>query len=132
MPRAVAKKLGINLSSRKEGERSYTRPGWRLFAFVPNPDGPEPTLARPFVCWDKSQAPRKNQEAFIAKALKKFLSQHIVVEQEEEIFHHTVDGQGKNIALCQRCWDRVESFDLEELEILKDTHKQDCPGHPPE
>ena len=68
---------------------------------------------------------------FIAQALKKFLAETIRIEAEEEVFRRIVDGQGKNIAVCQLCWDRVESFDLAELEILEDTHKQDCPGKPP-
>jgi hypothetical protein len=84
------------------------------------------------ICWDKAQAPKGNQATFIAKALKKFLSETVEVAAEEETFHHTVDGQGKNIALCQLCWDRVESADLEELDVLKATHKQNCLGHPPE
>jgi hypothetical protein len=113
------------------GERSSTRGGWRLLAFVPEPKGPEPILARPFICWDKGEAPKGNQEFFISKALKKFLSQHIVITSEEEVFRHTVDGQGKNIALCQLCWERLESSDLQELEILKDTHRPECVGHPP-
>jgi hypothetical protein len=112
-------------------DRSFTRPGWRLLAYVPNPNGPEPILARPFICWDKTQAPQGNQETFISNALKKFLSENIKVEVEEDIFRYSVDGQGKNIALCQRCWDRVESADLDELELLKDAHKQECAGHPP-
>jgi hypothetical protein len=114
------------------GDRSFTRPGWRLMAYVPDPSGPEPILARPFVCWDKSQAPKGNQQKFIAKALKKFLSETVKIEAEEDIFRYTMDGKGNNIALCQLCWDRVESGDLEELEILKAVHKQDCPGHPPD
>jgi hypothetical protein len=113
------------------GERSSTRPGWRLLAYVPNPKGAEPILARPFLCWDKSKAPKGNQEKFLAEALKKFLSATVKIAPEEETFRHQVDGQGKTIALCQLCWDRVESADVEELELLKATHKQDCAGHPP-
>lgn len=117
---------------RPTGERSSTRGGWRLLAYIPDSRGAEPLLARPFICWDKAEAPKKNQEKFIAKALKKFLASRIVVEMEEEIFHHTVDGKGLNIALCQLCWERIESHDLEELEILKNTHKPECPRHPPD
>ena len=113
------------------GERSSTRPGWRLLAYIPNPNGPEPILARPFVCWDKSEAPKKNQEKFVASALKKFLSAKIKVEAEEDPFRYTVDGEGKNIAVCQICWERVEAADLEELELLKEAHKQECVGHSP-
>jgi hypothetical protein len=114
------------------GERSSTRPGWRLLAYVPHPNGPEPILARPFVCWDKSQAPKKNQQAFIVKALKKFLFETVQIVAEEEVFRHTVNGQGLNIAICQLCWDHVEAANLDELDILKATHKQECPGHPPD
>lgn len=113
------------------GEHGSTRPGWRLLAYIPNPQGPEPILARPFVCWDKSEAPRKNQQKFISGALKKFLSATVRISPEEEVFRSTVDGQGKNIAVCQICWERVESVDLDELDILKDAHKQECAGHPP-
>src|SRR5208283_1119731 len=113
------------------GDRSHTRPGWRLLAFVPQPNGPEPILARPFVCWDKGQAPKKNQQKFIADVLKKFLSERVQIRAEEETFIDRVDGQGRNISVCQVCWDRVESFTFEELEILKAAHKQECAGHPP-
>ena len=113
------------------GDRSSTRPGWRVLAYVPNPHGPEPILARPFVCWDKAQAPKKNAVPFIAEALKKFLSETVRIEPEEEVFRRVVDAEGKNIAVCQICWDRVESFDLTELEIMEDAHKQDCRGKPP-
>jgi hypothetical protein len=117
---------------RPTGERSSTRGGWRLLAYIPDPKGSEPILARPFICWDKGDAPTGNQEYFVAKALKKFLSGRIIIETEEDIFHYTVDKQGRHIALCQVCWDRVESLDLEELELLKALHKQDCSGHPPD
>ena len=112
------------------GDRSSTRPGWRVFAYIPNPAGPEPILARPFLGWDKSKAPKGNEAPFIANALKKFLSERIKIEVEEEIFRHTVQGE-RNIATCQLCWESFESADVEELEILKVTHKQDCPRHPP-
>ncbi len=112
------------------GDRSATRPGWSVFAYVPTPRGPEPILARPFLCWDKSQAPRGNEVPTIVAALKKFLSEHVRIEVEEETFRHTVDGP-RNIATCQLCWESFESADLEQLEILKATHKLDCPGHPP-
>lgn len=113
------------------GDRSSTRPGWRLLAYVPNPTGPEPILARPFACWDKSEAPKGNQAKFVVDVLKRFLAETVRIEAVENIFRDQVDGQGRIIAVCQLCWDRVESADVEELEILKDTHKADCPGHPP-
>lgn len=112
------------------GERSYTRPGWRLMAYVPNPNGPEPILARPFICWDKSEAPKKNQQVFIAKALKKFLSKTVEIKAEEDIFNYVVNTEGVNIAVCQLCWDHLESPDLDALDVLTATHKQGCPGHP--
>ena len=114
------------------GDRSYTRPGWRLLAYVPNPEGPEPILARPFVCWDKSKAPTGNQAKFIAKALKKFLSERVQITVEEDVFTRTVDRQGKHISTCQLCWEHVESLDGDELEILEVTHKDECRRHPPD
>jgi hypothetical protein len=113
------------------GERSSTRPGWRVLAYIPNPNGPEPILARPFIAWDKSEAPKKNQQVFIADALKKFLAETIKIGVEEEVFHHTVDGQGRHIAMCLKCWEHVEAFELDELDLLKDSHKEECVGHPP-
>lgn len=113
------------------GDRSHTRPGWRLLAYIPDPKGPEPILARPFICWDKSEAPKKNPQVFIAKALKKFLSERITVHVEEDTFTYRVDG-GTHIAICQLCWDNEQSTDLEELEVLKGIHKQNCPRHPPD
>jgi hypothetical protein len=113
------------------GERSYTRPGWRILAYVPHPNGPEPILARPFICWDKSQAPKTNPQKFISDALKKFLFKTVKIAPEEDVFRRTVDSQGKNIAVCQLCWGHVESLELEELDILMDVHKQECARRPP-
>jgi hypothetical protein len=117
---------------RPTGERSFTRGGWRLLAYVPDPRGPEPILARPFICWDKGDAPSGNQEHFISGALKKFLSQHIRVEAEEETFQVRVDRDGTHYGTCQLCWDHVASADRDELDTLMSAHKSDCPGHPPD
>jgi len=112
-------------------DKSSTRPGWRILAYVPNPHGPEPVLARPFVCWDKTQAPKKNQEKFISTALKKFLSENIQIEIEEEIFVFRADGE-RHIATCQLCWEVLIADDRDELDLMTDTHKPECPRHPPD
>ncbi len=117
---------------RPTGERSSTRGGWRLLAYVPDARGPEPILARPFICWDKGDAPSGNQESFIANALKKFLSENVRVEAEEETFQVKVDGNATHHGMCLLCWEHIASDDREELDILIAVHKADCPGHPPE
>jgi hypothetical protein len=112
------------------GDRSSTRPGWRVFAFVPHPEGPEPILARPFLCWDKSKAPKGNEIPVIIEALKKFLSEHVTIELEEEVFKKVVDGDC-HVACCQLCFETLKAANAEDLEVLMDTHKPDCPRKPP-
>lgn len=112
------------------GDRSATRPGWRVFAFVPHPEGPEPILARPFLCWDKSKAPKGNEIPVIVNALKKFLSQRVQVKVEEETFRQTIDGD-LHIASCLLCYETLKANSADELDILKDTHTPECPKKPP-
>ena len=115
---------------RPTGQRSSTRGGWRLLAYIPDPAGPEPILARPFICWDKEDAPSGNQEHFIAKALKKFLSQNVRIEAEEETFQVRVDSDGRHHGSCLLCWEHLQSDNRDELDIFMSAHKSDCLGHP--
>ena len=113
------------------GDHASTRLGWRLFAYVPDYNGPEPIIARAFICWDKKEEPKNNYIPFLAKILKDFLAERIEITTEENIFIDRMDGEGVTHSLCERCYYRMESSDQAELEIFKATHKQDCPGHPP-
>jgi hypothetical protein len=115
-----------------EGDHASTRLGWRVFAYVPQFPGPEPILARAFVCWDKDSEPKNNYIPFLAKVLKKFLVERIEIVTEESAFYDRVDGDGVMHSLCELCCERLSSADHEEIEMMKDVHRQNCLGHPPD
>ena len=106
------------------GDRSGTRKGWRLFAFVPDPKAPEPILAVAFLVHDKSVAPEnKYYPKFLADKLKEFLSETVLKDTPEDHFRHQTDPQGKTISLCCDCFATVAiSSDLSEIESLEATH----------
>jgi hypothetical protein len=114
------------------GDKASTRLGWRLFAYVPDYRAPEPILAKAFVCWDKDDEPKNNYIPFLAKVLKEFLRERIEVRVEESIFIDRVDQNGVMHSLCGLCYAHLQSADEGEIELMKDGHKQECDGHPPE
>jgi hypothetical protein len=115
-----------------EGDRSRTRKGWRLFAYVADHRSAEPGPAIAFLCLDKKNAPRDDYYGYLADALKRFLAATVEIRIEEDQFHDRVDSQGRTASTCDRCWDVVIiSEDLNEVEIHKAAHKESCPGHPP-
>jgi hypothetical protein len=106
------------------GESSSTRKGWRLFAYVPDPQAPEPIPARAFVCYDKDQEPKGNPAKFLADLLKKFLAETVNLKVEEDRFKRQVDSDGTTISLCLGCWDTVAmSADISEIELAESTHE---------
>jgi len=108
------------------GDTSSTRKGWRLFAYVENPNGPEPILATPFFFHPKP-GPKGKPAEYVAEALKRFLSL-VVVRAEEEKFRRQTHTDGRIISLCYVCCDVLFSSDAAEADIAEDTH--DCPGAP--
>jgi hypothetical protein len=113
------------------GDKASTRLSWRLFAYVPDYRDHEPK-AYPFVCWNKDDEPKGNYIPFLAKVLKAFLTERVVIQVEENIFTDRVDSDGITHSMCELCWEHLESADLDELDILKSSHKENCPRHPPE
>jgi hypothetical protein len=105
------------------GDRSSTRKGWRLFAYVPNPQAREPILARAFVCWDKSEEPKGNPAKFLAGVLKKFLAETIEIQKTEDRFRRQTHPDGRIISLCHECCEVVFSIDDSEADLAEDTHE---------
>jgi len=107
------------------GDRSSTRKGWRLLAYVANPQGPEPILAKAFLCYDKNQEPTGNPTKFLAETLKKFLSEVTKVETTEVRFRRQVHPDGRVISICYECCELIFSSDDNDADLAEDTHV--CP-----
>ena len=109
-----------------EGDRSSTRKGWRLYAYVPDPTAHEPIPATAFLCYDKNDTPPGNHVKMLAKTLKQFLVATIIVRVEEDHFRYQTNGDGETIVLCEKCCDLIIiSADQGEVELAKNTHE--CP-----
>jgi hypothetical protein len=107
-----------------EGDRSYTRKGWRLYAYVPDPKAPEPIPAVAFLCYDKTEAPSGDHTKFVATAIKKFLEATIVVKVVAKPFRRQINGDGEIISLCEECCELVLiSADEAEIEIAEGAHR---------
>jgi hypothetical protein len=107
------------------GDRSRTRKGWRLFAYVSDSRSPEPIHAVAFVCFDKSEAP-KNQEyaKFIAGILKAFLAETVEIKIEEDRFRRVVNSDGETVSLCYECCETVLiSADPADVDLAESTHE---------
>jgi hypothetical protein len=112
---------------RPDGATSSTRKGWRLYAYVPDAKAPEPILATPFLFYSKADDRGGNYTEQVAKAIRKFLVEHVVVRVEEERFKKQVHSNGSTISLCLKCGNTVAmSPDLEEIEAFEATHE--CSG----
>ena len=111
------------------GDRSRTRKGWRLFAYVPDHNAPEPIPVTAMVAFDKSDAPTGDYAIFLAGILKEFLAQTIEIKAKEDRFRRQVDGEGRTISLCLECYVRVAtSDDVMEVELAEDTHACESSG----
>ena len=107
-----------------EGDRSGTRKGWRLYAYVPDPKAQEPVPATAFLCYDKSDAPSGDHTKFVATAIKKFLAETIEVKVVERPFRRQVNGEGEIISLCENCCELVLiSADEADIELAENTHQ---------
>ena len=116
-----------------EGDRSSTRKGWRLYAYIPDPAAAEPIHAIAFVCWDKKNAPKGDYVKYLAGILKQFLATTIEIVMEDDQFIDRKNGAGQTVSTCDRCWDQVIiSDDHDEIEVHKAAHRQNCVGHPPD
>lgn len=109
---------------RPEGERASTRKGWRLYAWVPDPDASEPVQAIAFVCYDKDETPKGDHPSFLAKALKKFLVENRT-PGEEERFRRQITDEGKIVSLCLGCCE-VVIICTEEAAVLSAEEAHNC------
>jgi hypothetical protein len=108
-----------------EGDSSSTRKGWRLFAYVEHPDGPEPISAVPFLVYEKP-GPKGNPAKHAADALKAFLRITVRHKVEEAKCRRQYDGDNI-ILLCNTCFEvLIVSADVQEVDIIEDTHE--CPA----
>jgi hypothetical protein len=107
-----------------EGDRSSTRKGWRLYAYVPDPKATEPIPATAFLCYDKAAAPSGDHTLFVAKAIKKFLTETIEVKTVDSPFRRQVNGNGEIISLCENCCELVLiSADVADVDLAEGTHQ---------
>jgi hypothetical protein len=106
-----------------KGDRSATKKGWRLYAYVPDAAAAEPIPATAFYGYDKTDDPG-NYPKVLAKKLRAFLAgpaEELVKVEEKFIrrIHNEVI-----ISLCGECFEKVsESTDLFEVEALETTHQ---------
>lgn len=108
-----------------EGDRSATRKGWRLMAYVHDPDAFEPINAVAFLVYDKgvqAVVPPKD----LSKILKDFLSETVDIQDEEDKFRRQIDGDGQIISLCLGCGESERSIDETGIDLFEDTHQ--CSG----
>lgn len=107
-----------------DGDRSSTRPGWRAFALVHNPDGPGPIRATIFWIYPKPE-PKGNAVQHINEALRRFLAGTVAPAEASERFkRQTSDGEHRST--CLRCCETVAvSRVLEEIELAEAGH-HDC------
>lgn len=105
------------------GERSSTRKGWRLLAYVENPNGPEPILARAFLCYDKDRQPKGDPAKFIAENLKKFFEKIKKIEAVEDRFRRQDLPDGTIVSMCYACYETIHSPTHDEADINEDAHQ---------
>jgi hypothetical protein len=107
-----------------EGDRSATRKGWRLYAYVPDPRAPEPIPATAFLYYDKADTPKGDHVKFLSGVLKTFLAETVEVNVEEDRFRRITNSDGEVVSLCYECYETVViSADMTEVEIAERTHQ---------
>jgi hypothetical protein len=107
-----------------EGDRSSTRKGWRLYAYVPDSKALEPIPATAFLCYDKTDTPTTDHVKFVAKAIKKFLTTTIEVRVVDNPFRRQINGNGEIISLCEQCCELVLiSADEADIDIAEGAHQ---------
>jgi hypothetical protein len=110
---------------RPDGERSSTRKGWRVYAWVPDASAPEPIPAFAFLCYDKDETPRGDHTKFLAGELKKFLADLRSPEIDEPRFRHQVNGAGDTVSICTDCYGLV-IISQDEIAIAEAENSHQC------
>ncbi len=107
-----------------EGATSSTRPGWRLYAYLPDPGAKEPIPAEAFWCYAKA-----DKENATPKEIAKKLKQHLAVT----IDRHVIEDRFRRVptetgfaSTCYTCFDTIFTADNAEADVMEGTH--DCPG----
>jgi len=108
------------------GNKSYTRKGWRLYAYVENPDGPEPIRAQAFLAYDKVDQPDGNLAKHVAETLKTFLAEIIEIEAKPDKFRRMAAENNQVASMCNDCFATFLSADLGEAEIAEAGHAEIC------
>ena len=108
---------------RPGGDTSSTRKGWRLYAFVSEPAGPEPILASAFLAYDKDQAPKKNHEKFVAEKLVKFLQKVREIEATPDRFRRQDLHDGRVVSMCYECGATLFSTDHNDADFTESGHE---------
>jgi hypothetical protein len=109
------------------GNKSYTRKGWRLYAYVPDPNAQEPILAQAFLAYDKADQPTGNPATYVADALKEFLSSTKAIEARPDKFRRMLGPNGQTVSMCNDCFETILSPDQAEADIAESGHEQNCP-----
>jgi hypothetical protein len=110
------------------GDSSGTRKGWRLFAYVPDPNAPEPIPAQAFICYDKDQEPKGNPAKNLAGVLRDFLSSAIAIQPTPDRFRRQTLADERIISICYECYENIFTTNNDEAEIAESTHE--CPAKP--
>lgn len=106
-----------------EEVHSSTRKKWRLLAYVPDPNAPEPIPAIAFAAYSKADTSALKPKE-IAKALRNFLAQTIKPIVEEEKFRHVHEADGRIRSLCFTCFETViVSITIEEIDAAEQQHQ---------
>jgi hypothetical protein len=89
-----------------QSSHSGTRKGWRLYAYVTDPEA-DPVSALAFFCYAKSNEPGGNPATWITAALKKFLAEDSDSRTEAERFRHQIQPDQQTRSLCLSCGESV-------------------------
>lgn len=107
-----------------ENDKSATRKGWRLYAWVPDPKAAEPIPAVAFLYYDKNDTPKGGHAKFLAGVLKSFLAAAIQDERTEDRFRHQMNDKGEIVSLCYGCYEIVIiSAEAAAVEAAEESHR---------
>ncbi len=104
------------------GNKSYTRKGWRLYAYVADPDGPEPIIAQAFLAYDKNDDPGGNPAKHLAEALKEFFSSAIDIKATPDRFRRMPGPNNQIVSMCYECCETIFSENEQEADGQEGAH----------
>jgi hypothetical protein len=104
------------------GNKSHTRKGWRLYAYVPDLNVPEPIPAQAFLAYDKSDQPKGSPAQYVADALKDFLLAAIKIQATPDRFRRQMLVDNRIVSLCYDCCETIFSNNKEEADAQEAAH----------